>query len=109
VVRYPPPAYAKSPARRYPVAYNLHGLIGSEVDWTKGGHINELMDSLVATGAPEMIVVMPDGDDAWYTTWNALVTFDACRKTAPARQHAESYCVPAPTSRQTSAGARWSG
>ncbi len=94
VIVYLPPSYARSPARRYPVAYYLHGLAGSEVDWTKSGHLNEAMDSLIRAGGPEMIVVMPDGDDGWYTTWNSLVTVEACRKTAPAREKADSYCVP---------------
>jgi S-formylglutathione hydrolase FrmB len=94
VIVYLPPSYAKSPARRYPVAYYLHGLAGSEVDWTKSGHLNEVMDSLIGAGGPEMIVVMPDGDDGWYTTWNSLVTVETCRKTAPAREKADSYCVP---------------
>jgi enterochelin esterase-like enzyme len=48
VIVYVPPSYATAPARRYPVAYYLHGLTGSEVNWTKGGHLNEVMDSLVA-------------------------------------------------------------
>jgi S-formylglutathione hydrolase FrmB len=94
VVVYLPPSYAGSPARRYPVAYYLHGLFGSETDWTKNGHIDAVMDSLVAAGGPEMIVVMPDGDDSWYTTWNSLITYDSCRLTAPARERPETYCVP---------------
>jgi enterochelin esterase-like enzyme len=94
VVVYLPPSYAASPLRRYPVAYYLHGAFGSETDWTKSGQLNVVMDSLVAAGGPEMIVVMPDGDDGWYTTWNELVTVDACRKTAPAREPAATYCVP---------------
>jgi S-formylglutathione hydrolase FrmB len=94
IVVYLPPSYAKARARRYPVAYYLHGAFGSEVSWTKGGHLNEVMDSLIAAGRPEMILVMPDGDDSWYTTWNALVTVDACRKTAPRTESADTYCVP---------------
>jgi S-formylglutathione hydrolase FrmB len=94
VIVYLPPSYSREPARRYPVAYYLHGLTGSEVDWTKSGHLDDVMDSLVTAGGPEMIVVMPDGDDGWYTTWNSLVTIEACRRTAPARERAETYCVP---------------
>ncbi len=95
VVVYLPASYAKSPARRYPVAYYLHGLWGNERNWTKQGEINLVMDSLVAAGRPEMIIVMPDGDDGWYTTWNTLVTFDACRKALPAdHEKADTYCVP---------------
>ncbi|HXD23675.1 MAG TPA: alpha/beta hydrolase-fold protein, partial [Gemmatimonadaceae bacterium] len=60
---YLPPSYADHPDRRYPVAYYLHGMFGSETDWVKLGHLDATMDSLIATGMPEMIVVMPDGDD----------------------------------------------
>ncbi len=94
VVVYLPPSYATSPARTYPVAYYLHGALGKETNWTQMGHLDVVMDSLIAAGGPEMIVVMPDGDDSWYTTWNTLVTFDACRKTAPVRESAATYCVP---------------
>jgi putative tributyrin esterase len=94
VIVYLPPSYAGTPSRRYPVAYYLHGLGGAETDWTSHGRLDAVMDSLVAAGAPEMLVVMPDGDDGWYTTWNSLVTLEACRKTAPAREKADTYCVP---------------
>lgn len=95
VVVYLPPSYKSSPARRFPVAYYLHGLWGSETNWTAQGELNVVMDSLVAAGGPEMIVVMPDGDDGWYTTWNSLVTFDACRRALPAdHESAATYCVP---------------
>jgi S-formylglutathione hydrolase FrmB len=52
------------------------------------------MDSLIAGGMPEMIVVMPDGDDGWYTTWNRLGTYDACLKDTTRKEPASSYCVP---------------
>ncbi len=94
VVVYLPPSYARATARRYPVAYYLHGLKGNETDWTKQGQLNAVMDSLVAAGLPEMIVVMPDGDDGWYTTWNELITIETCRRYAPAREPVETFCVP---------------
>jgi putative tributyrin esterase len=94
VIVYLPPSYASQPSRRYPVAYYLHGLGGAETDWTSHGRLDAVMDSLVAAGGPEMLVVMPDGDDGWYTTWNSLVTLEACRRTAPAREKADTYCVP---------------
>ncbi len=90
---YLPPSYARDSVRRFPVAYYLHGLWGSEADWTTSGRLDYAMDSLVAAGMPEFIVVMPDGDDGWYTTWNTLPNVAACRATAPARESAETYCV----------------
>ena len=57
------------------------------------------LDSLVAGGMPEMIVVMPDGDDGWYTTWNNLGNNAACRQSKPPGRQSEAvdaYCVPWP-------------
>jgi S-formylglutathione hydrolase FrmB len=99
LVVYLPPSYAREPARRYPVAYYLHGHWGSETDWTRQGALAATMDSLVAAGMPEMIVVMPDGDDGWYTTWNSLGRWRACMDGPSPGPHAEpreSYCVPWP-------------
>jgi len=97
LVVYLPPSYGatQSAARRYPVAIYLHGAWGSESDWTVHGKLAETMDSLVATGMREMIVVMPDGDDGWWTTWHALNDVAACRRT-PRQENADTYCVPWP-------------
>jgi S-formylglutathione hydrolase FrmB len=94
-----PRSYQRQPARRYPVAYYLHGLWGDETNWTTLGRLHETLDSLVAAGTPELIVVMPDGDDAWYTTWNSLGDYAGCQKAAPPQrpnERVEDYCVPWP-------------
>lgn len=92
-----PPSYDQDPTRRYPVAFYLHGMFGRETDWVRQGHIDRTLDSLVAAGMPELIVVMPDGDDGWYTTWNFLGNNATCRRARPARtEPAETYCVPWP-------------
>ena len=97
VVVYLPPSYTRPDAagRRYPVAVYLHGAWGSEVDWTAQGRMAATMDSLVARGMREMIVVMPDGDDGWWTTWHRLNDVAACRRT-PRQENADTYCVPWP-------------
>ena len=92
LVVYLPPSYDRDPTRRFPVAYYLHGLSGSETDWVSKGGIDGAADSLFAAGAPEMILVMPDGDDGWYTTWSNQVSQASCADTL----HSESpdrYCV----------------
>lgn len=94
LVVYLPPSYDREPARRYPVAYYLHGLWGDEWNWVRQGRLDAAMDSLVAAGAPEMVVVMPDGDDSWYTTWNALLPIAECQRDTVRREPAASYCVP---------------
>jgi putative tributyrin esterase len=90
---YLPPSYGLDTTRRYPVAYYLHGLDGDETNWVKQGNLNAAMDSLIALGVPEMIVVMPDGDDSWYTTWNTMGDYDACVADTVRSEPAGSYCV----------------
>ena len=92
---YLPPSYGRDASRRYPVAYYLHGLYGSETDWLAKGSIDAVADSLFTHGTPEAIIVLPDGDDGWYTTWVAPVGFRTCAATL----HSESpsrYCVAQP-------------
>lgn len=93
---YLPPSYDASSAR-YPVAYYLHGWSGDETNWVKAGRINTSMDTLVAGGMREMIVVMPDGDDSWWTTSFALPDVTGCLRTLPNYAgDGSSYCVPWP-------------
>lgn len=96
VVVYLPPSYGRDTARRYPVAYYLHGMYGAETDWSRAGHLPLVADSLAARGLPEMIVVMPDGDDAWWTTSNSLGSAADCRRDTVRREPAATYCVPWP-------------
>jgi len=92
VVVYVPPSYGYDGSRRYPVAYYLHGLSGSQGDWTSKGDITGAADSLFAKGTPEMIIVMPDGDDGWYTSWTSQLSYRACADTVRQESPA-SYCV----------------
>lgn len=96
VVVYLPPSYDRSSAR-YPVAYYLHGWSGDETNWTKAGHLDAAMDSLIAAGMREMIIVMPDGDDSWYMTAAGLPDVPACLRSLPSYvRDANTYCVPWP-------------
>jgi putative tributyrin esterase len=55
-----PGGYAQT-QRRYPTLYLLHGLTGSAIDWESR---TRLFDHLQGLG---LIVIMPDGQNAWYT------------------------------------------
>lgn len=91
---YLPPSYDRGTAR-YPLLVYLHGRSGNERDWVANGRLPQVMDSLVAAGFPEAIVVMPDGDDGWYTTWASLP--DAgCAADTLRTEPAATYCVPWP-------------
>jgi S-formylglutathione hydrolase FrmB len=62
---YLPPDYDADTNRRYPVVYWLHGFTGIGLSgvarslWTPS--LPELMDRVIAGGAPPAILVMPDG------------------------------------------------
>jgi len=92
VAVYLPPSYVREPNRRYPVAYYLHGLGGSETDWLSRAAIDVVADSLFAAGTPEAIIVMPDGDDGWYTTWVDQLDLKTCADTVRG-ESAARYCV----------------
>ena len=68
VLVYLPPSYDRSSGRRYPVVYLLHGSTSKPVEWVDGTYqgfnLAHAMDSLVAAGGAELIVVMPDTDNA---------------------------------------------
>lgn len=82
LVVYLPPSYGTDPTRRYPLAIYLHGATGDETNWSRLGLLPQAMDSLIATGMPEMIVAMPDGDPySFYTTFNLLLDAAGCRRT----------------------------
>jgi putative tributyrin esterase len=55
------PAGYEQGARRYPVLYLLHGLTGSFLDWDTKTRLAEYAAPL------QLIVVMPDAGDSWYT------------------------------------------
>jgi len=57
---YTPPGYSRD--EKYPVLYLLHGIGGTEREWTRGGVADVVMDNLYADKkAVPMIVVMPNG------------------------------------------------
>src|SRR5205807_5554686 len=56
-----PPDYHVSRATRYPVLYLLHGLGGHYSDWITKTNVADY------AARYRMIVVMPEGNDSWYT------------------------------------------
>ena len=87
---YLPPSYKTHPKQRYPVLYLLHGYFDRDDNWFGAKHIFVdaplAIDRAIASGAREMIVVMPDAHTAYMgsmysnsvTTgnWEAFITHD---------------------------------
>ena len=60
---YTPPGY--SAARKYPVLYLLHGIGGTDTEWTQSCHANNVIDNLLAEGKIQpMVMVFPDGNSS---------------------------------------------
>jgi enterochelin esterase-like enzyme len=62
ILVYTPPGYEADLQKRYPVLYLQHGAGEDEIGWIRQGHMNFLLDNLIAAGkAKPMIVVMEKG------------------------------------------------
>jgi enterochelin esterase-like enzyme len=62
VMVYTPPGYDADQTQRYPVLYLQHGGGEDETGWTRQGHVNFILDNLIAAGkAKPMIIVMEKG------------------------------------------------
>lgn len=60
---YTPAEYETHPKKRYPVLYLQHGMGEDETGWSTQGHMNHIMDNLIASGqCVPMLVVMESGD-----------------------------------------------
>jgi S-formylglutathione hydrolase FrmB len=91
-VLYLPASYDSG--KHFPVFYYLHGLTGKETDWLHGGKLDEAADQL----GLDAIVVMPDGDDGWYTDAVTPVDYAQCMKDGtglfiPGMQPKDKTCV----------------
>ncbi len=63
-----PTDYDTSPTTRYPVLYLLHGLDGHYSDWVARTNVADYAAEY------RMIVVMPEGNDSWYTDSGTTTT-----------------------------------
>ena len=62
IMVYTPPDYDADGNKRYPVLYLQHGGGEDETGWMRQGHVNFILDNLIAAGkAKPMIVVMEKG------------------------------------------------
>src|SRR4051812_20040427 len=54
---YTPPGYATNTRTKYPVLYLLHGWGEDETGWYLQGHVDAMMDNLIAAGKAKPIIV----------------------------------------------------
>ncbi len=105
---YTPPDYDTNPKARYPVLYLLHGWGENELGWTFQGHVDQIMDNLVAAGkAKPMLVVMDNlnavkpGEDGTIYNARGVLTQAVPQPQAPMGEHPEcrERAVPAVSAR----------
>ncbi|MBZ5585071.1 MAG: hypothetical protein LAQ30_23245, partial [Acidobacteriia bacterium] len=73
---YTPPGYSTD--RKYPVLYLLHGIGGTDTEWTRSCHANSVIDNLLAGGKIRpLVMVFPDGNSS--RTIEDLKAADAAR------------------------------
>jgi enterochelin esterase-like enzyme len=70
---YLPPSYNQNSTTVYPVLYLFHGKGGRYFDWANNGAA-AMLNTEIANGAKQMIVIMPDGIDSYYN--NATVAWE---------------------------------
>jgi hypothetical protein len=92
---YTPPGYDQDSKVRYPVLYLLHGWGENELGWTFQGHVDQIMDNLLAAGKTKpMLIVMDNlnavkpGEDGSVYNARSVITRRARRRTAPSRRRA---------------------
>ncbi len=94
---YLPASYSRA-SLRFPVVYYLHGGGGNERTWIDRLALDSIADSLQRTGAPDAILVMPDGDTGYWINWEEPGGFWARCAADPRRallqEPADTYCVP---------------
>ena len=78
---YLPPGY--SSAKRYPVLYLLHGLVGSPSEYWDALRLGPRLDAMIGGGSPPFIVVTPVGGQVvdpnageWAGVWEEYVVRD---------------------------------
>jgi len=96
---YTPPGYSAS--RKYPVLYLLHGIGGTDTEWTQSCHANNVIDNLLTEGKVEpMVIVFPDGNSS-----RTVADLEAAAAARAARGAGAAGGQPAPGRGATPAGA----
>lgn len=61
---YTPPGYDANTRTKYPVLYLLHGWGENELGWTFQGHVDQIMDNLLAEGKTKPFIIVMDNLNA---------------------------------------------
>jgi enterochelin esterase-like enzyme len=91
---YTPPDYDSNPKARYPVLYLLHGWGENEQGWHTQGHVDFIMDNLIAAGKAKPMLIVMDNLNAAKPGENASL-YNARWLNPPPPQPAGAQAAPA--------------
>ncbi|MEP6914115.1 MAG: alpha/beta hydrolase-fold protein [Acidobacteriota bacterium] len=100
---YTPPDYDSKARNSYPVLYLLHGWGEDETGWFRQGHVDSIIDNLIAAGTAKPMIVVMDNLNAVKPGESA--TIFAARGMVPA----PSAAPPAPAAPPAAGGGRGAG
>ncbi len=81
---YTPPDYETNTRARYPVLYLLHGWGEDETGWYRQGHVDAIMDNLIAAGKAKPMIIVMDNLNAVKPGESAAIFFGRGLVPAPA-------------------------
>ena len=105
---YTPPGYDTNTKARYPLLYLLHGWGENELGWTFQGHVDQIMDKLIAEKKAKPMLIVMDNLNAVKPGENGSI-YNArgpLTQVSPQPQGAETGPGRAPSGRGAAPGAR---
>lgn len=71
---YLPQNFNVNTDKKYPIVYLLHGVSDTHQGWFQRGHVQEVIDPLIANGeAQEMLIITPNAGGNPVTEWNGYI------------------------------------
>ena len=101
---YTPPDYGTNAKAKYPVLYLLHGWGEDETGWYTQGHVDFIMDNLIAAGKAKPMIIVMDNLNAVKPGESAALFAARGLVPAPGARAGRRYAGRAGGSRR---GARW--
>lgn len=76
---YTPPGYNNNPSKHYPVLYLQHGWGEDETAWSRQGHVDLIIDNLIANQKIEPFIIVMTYGLTNEAEWGKLNNFDITR------------------------------
>lgn len=72
---YTPPGYQSDKSKKYPVVYLQHGWGEDETAWANQGHVNLIMDNLIAEGKIKPFIIVMTYGMTNHIKWGGMSSF----------------------------------